>query len=219
MTKQNVTDRTPIILTLAGMEQPGSGHWLSRWNEELDDCRPVDLGLWSSPNRNAWVTALNLAIRDADRPVVLVARGLACHAVAWWAALERPAYGAPVAGAMLVAPPRIDTASEDLRLISFGPAAKVLLPFPSVVVASRNDHRMDYAGAQALARLWGSHSVDGGEIGSANDAADLGRWGHGRDILNWLIAQNGEGAVAAPRGEAEVIGFPNAAKPPIDLSL
>ncbi|WP_336958335.1 RBBP9/YdeN family alpha/beta hydrolase [Sphingobium aquiterrae] len=219
MTERTVTDRTPIILTLAGMEQPGPGHWLSRWNEELPDCQPVALGLWANPNRNAWVTALNIAIREADRPVVLVARGLACHAVAWWAALERPAYGTPVAGAMLVAPPRIDTASDDLRYIGFGPAAKVLLPFPSVVVASRNDHRMDYAGAQSLARLWGSHCVDGGEIGSANDAADLGRWTHGRTILHWLTAQDGEGLAAAPRGAAEIIGFPGRTARPIDLSL
>jgi predicted alpha/beta hydrolase family esterase len=219
MTTFHGADRTPTILTLAGMEQPGAGHWQTLWNEEIPNCRAVDLGVWNTPNRNGWVTALNIAIEAAEAPVILVARGLACHAVTWWAALERPAYGSPVAGAMLVAPPRVDTASDDLRYVGFGPAAKVLLPFPSVVVASRNDHRMDYAGAQALARLWGSHCVDGGDIGSANDAADLGQWHHGRDILNWLIAQQGGGVAPLPREDAQVIGFPGATSGRADLTL
>lgn len=192
----NLADSTPLILTLSGMEQPGPSHWLSQWEELRGDCHRVDLGVWDRPHRNSWVTAIAGAIRQADRPVYLVARGLACHAVAWWAALERPAYGSPVAGALLVAPPNVDSASDDLRLVGFGPTAKMLLPFPSIVVASRNDHRMDFAGAQALSRLWGSHCVDGGEIGSASDAADLGDWQHGQHMLNWLIA--GDGLLSQP---------------------
>lgn len=178
-----------VILTLAGMEQPDSGHWLSRWEEERAECQRVHLGVWDRPHRNSWITAIDHAVKQADRPVILVARGLACHAVAWWASFEKPAYGNPVAGALLVAPPNVDVASDDLRLVGFGPTPKALLPFASTVVASRNDPRMDYAGAQALARFWGSECVDGGAIGSASGLSDLGRWSEGAAILDSLIAQ------------------------------
>ncbi len=204
------SDQTPVILTLAGMEQPGPGHWLSQWEADRDDMVGVELGAWDQPRRNAWVTALDHAIRQADRPVLLVARGLACLAVAWWATLERPAYGDPVVGAMLVTPPDVDAAGHDLRMIGFGPAPKTLLPFPSVVVASRTDPHMRFAGAEALAGFWGSHVVDGGDIGAANGLADLGQWDHGRHILSWLEEQaalGGSGHAPRIHRSADVIGF------------
>src|SRR3546814_10498312 len=80
--------------------------------------------MWDRPHRNTWVNKLNAAIRQADRPVILVAHSLGCIAVAWWAALERPPFGSPVAGALLVAPPDVDTVSMDGRLTAFGPAPK-----------------------------------------------------------------------------------------------
>lgn len=175
------------ILTLAGMERPGTDHWLSQWEQERANCSRISLGIWDRPHRNSWITAIDHAVKSSDKPVILVARGLACLAVAWWAAFEKPEYGDPVAGALLVAPPNVDVAGADLRLIGFGPSPKTLLPFPSAVVASRNDPRMDFAGAQALASFWGSHCFDGGHIGSASAAADLGRWDEGEAMLDWLI--------------------------------
>ncbi|MDX3908443.1 MAG: alpha/beta hydrolase [Sphingobium sp.] len=180
---------SPTILTLAGMEQPGPSHWLSRWETDRPCTSRVHLGIWDRPHRNSWVTAISHAVSHVDGPVILVARGLACIAVAWWAALERPAYGSPVSGALLVAPPNVDSAGADLRLMSFGPAPKTLLPFPSAVVASRNDPRMDFGGALALARFWGSYCFDGGAIGSANAAADLGEWSNGAEMLDWVIEE------------------------------
>src|SRR3546814_10263982 len=62
--------------------------------------------------------------------VILVAHSLGCIAVAWWAALERPPFGSPLAGARLVAPPDVDTVSMDGRLTAFGPAPKYCCLFP-----------------------------------------------------------------------------------------
>jgi predicted alpha/beta hydrolase family esterase len=179
---------SPTILTLADADHGTPGDWLARWSIERDDCVPVHLGRTDPPNRNAWVTTLGAAIRQADKPVILVGRGLSCLAVAWWAAMERPLYGDPVAGALLVAPPSVDTANADLRMVGFAPAPKLLLPFPSVVVASRNDPLTDYAGAKRLASFWGSNCIDGGEIGSASAEDDLGAWDHGQHALNWLLS-------------------------------
>jgi predicted alpha/beta hydrolase family esterase len=187
---------SPLILALTDAEDAAPGDWLTLWGKERENYLPTSLGRTDPPGRNAWVTALGAAIARADRPVILVARGLACHAVAWWAAMERPSYGAPVAGALLVAPPNVDTANTGLRLAEFGPAPKVLLPFPSVVIASRNDPQMDFAGASKLSGFWGSHCIDGGEIGTAGPEADLGSWDHGRHALDWLVAAAGDHARA-----------------------
>lgn len=210
------------ILTLAGAEQPDSSHWISQWEKERGNAQRIHLGVWDRPHRNSWITAIDYAIRQSDRPVILVARGLACIAVAWWASFEKPAYGNPIAGALLVAPPNVDVASTDLRLMGFGPAPKALLPFPSAVVASRNDPRMDFGGAHALAGFWGSRCFDGGAIGTASGLSDLGAWQDGAAMLDWVIAEAvGTAQVSPVRPAAQVVSM---LPPPLlpsttDLSL
>ena len=100
--------RDPLLLTVPGLGDSGRRHWQSIWEHEREDCRKVELGMWDRPHRNTWVNKLNQAVADADRPVVLVAHSLGCHAVAWWNALERPGADGKVVGALLVAPPVID---------------------------------------------------------------------------------------------------------------
>jgi len=211
----------PVVLALADADYGLPLDWLQRWEQDHPGMGSVDLGRTVPPSRNAWVTSLGAAIHQADRPVILVARGLACLAVAWWAAMERPLYGDPVAGALLVAPPDVDTANADLGMLGFGPAPKLLLPFPSVVIASRNDPLMDYASARRLSSFWGSHCIGGGEIGSAGAAEDLGAWTHGRHALDWLVstADDFGRAAQAPFKADNVVAMPGMGARGYDLSL
>ncbi|MET0361059.1 MAG: alpha/beta hydrolase [Sphingobium sp.] len=177
----------PLVLTVPGLDNSGPGHWQTVWERERADCERVDLGMWSQPHRNSWVTTLNGAIRQAGRPVILAAHSLGCLAVAWWAALEAQPYGKPVAGALLVAPPDVDAAGPDTRLAGFGPAPKIILPFPSVTIASSNDPFIDIARARSLAQFWGSHFVDMGEAGHVNAESGLGDWREGQQWLDRLL--------------------------------
>src|SRR3546814_4634015 len=76
---------SPLVLTVPGLNNSGPGHWQTIWETTRNDCERVDLGMWDRPHRNTWVNKLNAAIRQADRPVILVAHSLGCIAVAWWA--------------------------------------------------------------------------------------------------------------------------------------
>ncbi|MBB6125116.1 RBBP9/YdeN family alpha/beta hydrolase [Sphingobium subterraneum] len=176
----------PLILTVPGLGNSGPDHWQTYWEEDIAHCHRVNLGMWDAPHRNTWVNKLNHVIAHADRPIVLVAHSLGCLTVAWWAALERPAPGGKVIGALLVAPPEVDTASIDPRVSAFGPAPKGLLPFPSVLVASRTDPYIRFERARMLAGFWGSEFVDAGEIGHINAQSGLGRWEQGQALLGRL---------------------------------
>ncbi len=182
-------DETPLILTVPGLDNSCSAHWQIIWERELENCARADLGAWESPNRNGWVNKLNLAVRDAGRPVILVAHSLGCHAVAWWAALEKPGFGNPVVGALLVAPPELDVAPIDDRLTSFGPAPRAPLPFPSIVVASHDDPYIKFHRARRLAQFWGSRLADAGSVGHINAQSDLGAWHFGQFLLRKLTGQ------------------------------
>ena len=186
----HATQRDPVILTVPGLGNSGPAHWQTRWEETLPDCRRVELGLWDDPHRNTWVNKINLAIERAERPVVLVAHSLGCHAVAWWAEYERlsgAANLAKVVGALLVAPPDVEEAPIDRRLTRFAPVPESELPFRSVLVASRDDPYMPFGQARALARTWGASFADAGAAGHINARSGLGEWTFGRLLLNRLL--------------------------------
>lgn len=177
----------PTILTVPGLDNSGPDHWQSHWERQSLNCRRLDMGNWRTPNRNAWVNRLNLAIRQTQGPIVLVAHSLGCHAVAWWAALERPTASGPVIGALLVAPPEVDNAPKDPRLCSFAPSARGVLPFPSLLVSSRDDPYITPDRAYRLASFWGADHIDAGRLGHINAEARLGDWTFGKTLLARLL--------------------------------
>ena len=185
-------DVNPVILTVPGLMNSGPGHWQSIWEAELPNCHRAELGGWSSPHRNSWVSNLNDAIARIDGPVILAAHSLGCHAVAWWAALECSQWNEKIAGALLVAPPEVDTATQDSRLLGFAPAPKALLPFPSIVVASRDDPYIRFERARLLAQFWGSQFADAGQVGHINAESGLSDWQFGQFLLTRFLPRSGQ---------------------------
>lgn len=177
---------TPQILNVPGLNNSGPAHWQSRWEQLYPWFERVDLGLWDTPDRNVWVQRLDSAIRAARQPVILVAHSLGCVAVAWWAALQGHAYRDPVAGALLVAPADPETAGAGKHLRQFAPTPPGPLPFPSILVASRNDPWSSFDRSARLARAWGSHLVDAGNAGHLNADSNLGDWPLGISLVDRL---------------------------------
>lgn len=184
---QDRLSRTPLCLTLPGLDGSGPDHWQTIWEQERPNIERVGLGAWSQPSRNMWIARLERAIAEARGPVVLVAHSLSCHLVAWWAALAGEGAARPVAGAMLVAPPDLDRVSVDRRIADFAPSPRGVLPFPTVVVASRDDPWCDFAKSRAMAGSWLAAFCDAGEVGHINGNSHLGRWREGQQVLDRLL--------------------------------
>ena len=178
---------TPLILTVPGLANSGPGHWQSLWEQQRGDCRRVELGMWDAPHRNTWVNQLNLGIRAAGRPMVLAAHSLGCLAVAWWAQLEGANAAHLVAGALLVAPPEAGRSAIDHRLAGFAPVPDQPLPFPAILVGSRNDPYMNIRDARRLAQVWGAGFADAGAIGHINAGSNIGDWPFGQFLLSQLL--------------------------------
>jgi predicted alpha/beta hydrolase family esterase len=173
---------------MTGPEPVPSGHWQSVWAEVRDDCVTLDLGSPDDPIRNAWLGRIDRAVIAHGRPVVLVAHGLACHAVTWWAGLLGKAAARSVTGALLVAPPDPDRPDADPRVRDFGLPSVAMLPFPSIVVASRDDPQASLARVREMAGEWTSDFFDGGAIGHADASSGLGSWEAGQHLIDVLIA-------------------------------
>jgi predicted alpha/beta hydrolase family esterase len=182
-------DRADILL-LPGLDGSPPRHWQSHW-AQLSHCRRVSLGDWSRPRLHDWVPALDRAVRESARPVVLAAHSLGCLAAAWWASLcWVDAFRDKVRGALLVAPPDVDALTAEPRIRDFRPLPRLRLPFRSVLVASRDDPYAPYRQSEHMAACWGSDLVDAGEAGHLNADSGLYEWTQGLRLLARLSGHN-----------------------------
>ena len=155
--RMKVSDAT--ILMIGDRAPLDDGHWLARWAGRLSTAIQVP----DHPSNDP----LPDLITGAQSPVI---------AVAYRDGVERlirhagTADGEPgVRGAFLVAPPS-GTPLED----RVDP-----LPFPSVLVASRDDPDCEFDRAEEMGARWGSHVVDAGEAGRLDGASGRGPWPEG----------------------------------------
>jgi predicted alpha/beta hydrolase family esterase len=183
------------ILTIPGLDGSGPDHWQTLWEAELPNCRRVEMPDWAKPNRAEWVESLDQAIAAAQSPTILVAHSLGCLTVAWWAKEKwQLRWDGQVLGALLVAPPCVEGECATERIVDFRPAPRTTLPFPTLLVASRDDPYASIATSQRFAAMWGSELIDAGNAGHINAASRLGRWEHGIGLLAGLAAAAGAGA-------------------------
>lgn len=171
------------VLILPGWQNSGPEHWQSRW-ERLHGYRRVEQHDWDRPQRGDWMARLEDVVLTADGPVLLVAHSLGCLLVAAWAAHSKNT--ARVQGALLVAPG--DTEPEALRsqLPSWSPVVRQRLPFPALLIGSRNDPYCTFERAQGFAADWGARYIDLGDAGHINAASGLGDWPQGHAWLSEL---------------------------------
>ena len=165
------------ILIVPGLGGSGPDHWQSRWESKLSTARRIAQDDWEKPRLDAWTGRILEAVEKAERPVLLVAHSLGVQAVAH-AAARFPKE--TVRGAFLVTPPS-EQAVLDIAAIdpSFAPVPRDPLPFPSLVIASRNDPYASVAETEDLAYAWGGQFLDAGEAGHINAESGHGPWPEG----------------------------------------
>lgn len=164
------------ILIVPGYKGSGKDHWQTRWQNHITTARRVAMGDWHKPVFEDWKSNLLAAVGKAEKPVILIGHSIGSQVIVS-AAKE---FEKPVAGAMLVAPP--DVENPDIRprhLLTFGPTSREPLPFPSVTIASRNDHFCAFEVAEDMAAAWGSLFMDAGKAGHLNAESGHGPWPEG----------------------------------------
>ena len=165
------------ILIVPGHGNSGPEHWQTRWEQKLGSARRVQQADWSKPHFTAWQDQLVREVEAAKRPAIIVAHSLGAITVVH--AAKRLA-GTAVKGAFLVAPPGETYMVEHEEIdLKFADVPRDPLPFPSVLVASRNDPYCPYLEAEEWAYAWGSAFSDAGESGHINTDSGHGPWPEG----------------------------------------
>jgi uncharacterized protein len=184
------------ILSIPGWNGSGADHWQSLWEKSDRRIERVRQADWTNPDLQLWTATLEAHVSNTTEQLILVAHSLGCLTVAHWAtrsvAVDR------VAAALLVAPPWCK--ESDLvppAVQSFLPIPKQRLPFPSTLVASRNDPYSSFASVAALGRAWGSELIDVGHAGHINASSGHGTWDEGRALLDRLLRRSQEPVAVA----------------------
>jgi uncharacterized protein len=178
------------ILIVPGWTNSGPDHWQTRWESRLKTARRVEQANWEQPNKKAWTDAVLKSVAASTKPVVLVAHSCGVPTVVH--AAQR-LHDDRVVGAFLVAPPSEAALAEFPGMDpTFAPYPRDPLPFPSLVVASRNDIFCPYDEAGEMALDWGSTLVDAGDVGHLNSASGHGPWPEGAMRFGWFLKQLGK---------------------------
>lgn len=172
-------------LLLPGWQNSGPDHWQSRW-EALHGYHRVEQHGAVGVGHGFFQPGRPVAAQRAHPVVLLVAHSLGCILTAWWAAHTR--HAAKVRGALLVAPGDVERPDLAAQIHGWAPIARQPLPFPALLVGSRNDPYCSLERAEALAQAWGARFVDYGERGHINAESGLGDWAEGHGWLQQLAA-------------------------------
>lgn len=192
-----INKQTYVIVP--GWQGSPATHWQSHWHRTLPNAIRVEQQDWQQPGLQQWVATLEQALRAVTGPVTLIAHSLGCITVAHWALQARPEMLARISGALLVAPADVERGDCPQELVNFAPVPRAVLPFPSVLVGSTNDHAASSGRALAFAANWGSEAVILEQAGHINVASGHHRWEQGFAFLYRLqeMATRGTGQLCA----------------------
>lgn len=180
------------FLFLPGRGNSGASHWQTRWLGSFPNASRLIQQDWDTPDPVDWVRRLDKAVESAPRRLVLVAHSLSTIATARWAAEASPQALAKVAAAFLVAATDVDNPDPSFDLVRpFAPVPMKPLPYPALVVASRNDPRVSLARAEAFATAWAAEFRDVGALGHMGNDDRLGLWPEGLLLLGRLLGRAG----------------------------
>jgi predicted alpha/beta hydrolase family esterase len=116
----------------------------------------LELDLHGKAHRGRWAVQLDDVLLHRDDPVIIVAQGVSCLAVAWWSQLSPRSYLRNVTGVIFMAPLSFTPSEADVAR-SLRPSPGTKLPFPSIVVSGASpiiDQVLE------LADSWGSRFVE-----------------------------------------------------------
>jgi predicted alpha/beta hydrolase family esterase len=151
----------PTILLVPRAHDEPPGPWSSLADSGVAGVRRAMLPTTGTADLNRWAAGVATSIDACRAPPLVVAHGFGALATLRATFL----FERRIAGAMLVSPADPDHHGALARL----PA--VALPYPTLVVASRDDPTLKLTKAGALATRWGARLV----VLGAEQAADLAR--------------------------------------------
>ncbi|MBK8454704.1 MAG: alpha/beta hydrolase [Thiofilum sp.] len=171
------------ILILPGINNSGSEHWQTRWEQQNPHYTRIIQDDWDHPVCTTWAQRLEETIVKMGSDTVLVAHSLACLMVAHWANTTQ----LTLQGAFMVSVPDPNGSNFPSEAKGFSPLPTQPFSFPSLIVASTNDPYGTIEHSKQCAQYWGSDWISVGALGHINASSGLGYWSQGQQLLEQFL--------------------------------
>lgn len=182
-------DGDPTILFVPGLRDHVEDHWQTHAARAIPGAVTVEPLVADRLSRAARVASLDAALGAIRGEVVLVAHSAGCLTTVHWALAPTRR----VRAALLVTPADIEhplppgyPTHDALDAGGWLPIPRAQLPFPTIVVASRNDPLAAFDRVAGFALDWGALLYDAGTVGHLNPAAGYGPWPEVTGLLDRL---------------------------------
>ena len=174
-----------------GLRDHVEDHWQTHAAKALPGSVTVEPLTTDRLSRAARVAALDAALNAINGDVVIAAHSAGCLMVAHWAMDPTRS----IRGALLATPADVENPLPagyptliDLEHNGWCPIPRRKLPFPALVVASRNDPLAAFDRVDGFARSWGAELLDAGDVGHLNPPAGYGPWNDALALIQRMAA-------------------------------
>jgi hypothetical protein len=173
-----------LIYTVPGLNNSSSSHWQTQWENKNNSIKRIQQDNWSNPDRISWTKRLSDTI-DPNKAAetILIGHSVGCSTIVHWYMQSN----LTLKGALLVAPSDVDQKDYPKYITGFSPMPLKLLPFPTIVVASSNDHVVSLDRARFFSQQWGSKFIQIENAGHIEEKSGFGPWEEGLKLLEELI--------------------------------
>jgi predicted alpha/beta hydrolase family esterase len=173
-----------IFINIPGLHNSGEDHWQTHFEKQRpSEFKRIIQENWDEPDCERWIDRIDLELQGMDHSnLILIGHSIGCIAIVKW--FEK--YRRLIKGAMLVAPSDSERDGYPTYISGFTPIPNFKLPFPSIVVASTDDHVTDPKRSHELAENWGSKLILLENAGHIEPKSGFGKWDFGFELLNTL---------------------------------
>lgn len=180
----------PTVLFVPGLRDHVEDHWQTHAARAFPGSVTVEPLTNDRLSRAARVAALDAALQAISGDVVIAAHSAGCLMVAHWARVPSRS----IKAALLATPADVEhplppgyPSYDDLSANGWVPIPRSTLPFPTLVVASRNDPLARFERVEGFAHDWGAELHDAGKVGHLNPPAGFGPWPAGQALIAQLL--------------------------------
>ena len=169
-----------MYYNIPGLRNSGQNHWQTIWEKKYpNNFVRIEQDNWEQPDCEKWINRLEETLSKTNmKEVILIGHSVGCATIVNWFGRFRH----QIKGALLVAPSDVERGDYPNYISGFIPFYLEPLPFKTIVIASTNDHVVDFERAEYFADIWGSNFISI-ENGGHLERSINGDWEEGFNIL------------------------------------
>ena len=184
-----MSDYTTTLI-VPGLHGSGPNHWQTWWERKDRNAYRVEQDDWETPDLNVWAEKLRWTMEVVGGDVWIVAHSFGCLASLHVAKHRTDR----IRGIFLVAP------ADPVKFAVAHQLPQHVLPFPTVLIASRTDPWLRFEAGQQWAKTLGSQFVDLGDAGHINAESGFGAWQAGFNLFRHAVRESERHALSMACG-------------------